>query len=196
MLTRVARAALLLPLPLLLIARPSLGAGPDPNPPPPPAWAPTPERPAPAAGLLPVDTRSFFTTTTGGGSGGLGLGIGGRLGTTFSNGVSVAGSFTYQGWESGRLASLGSALYLGGEPGYDFNLRYVTVRPYFGVGIALNAQGKTADAELAIWGGAQATYDIPKTRLFLALDLRLVTTATELDLAVAAFAGFGVKFGS
>jgi len=168
----------------------------DPTAPPVPAWAPTERPPAPGPGLLPVDTRSFVSTITGAGASGLGLGIGGRVGTTFANGVSLATSGTYQGWESGRLASIGSALYGGAEFGYDFNLRYLVLRPYFAVGMALTTSGTTADAELAVWGGLQAVYDIPKSRLFVTLDLRAVSTASEEDLTVAGFAGFGVKFGS
>jgi hypothetical protein len=147
-------------------------------------------------GLLPVDTRSFVMTSAGYGGEGLGVGIGARVGTTFSNGVSLAASATYQGWETGRLASNGSAFYAGGEVGYDFNLRVVVLRPYFAVGFAVTTSGQTADGELAIWGGLQTTYEIPRTRLFAAADLRLVSTATAEDLTLAGFVGFGVRFGS
>jgi hypothetical protein len=155
-----------------------------------------PSREAPFRGALPVDTRSYVATTTGYGGSGLGLGIGGRLGTTFSNGVTIAASATYQGWETGRLASNHSAFYGGAEAGYDVNLRYVVLRPYFAVGVAVTSTVGATDAELAVWGGLQTTYDLPRIPLFLALDLRLVSTAAAEDLTPAVFAGCGVRFGS
>src|SRR5258708_1391396 len=107
----------------------------------------------------------------------LNVGIGGRGGKTLDNHIYTGGTFLYSLGEGGSTNGVvvagpngpintstswsTSGLYLGPEGGYDFDLKYVVVRPYMGLGIFTwtssasgpAAGGSTSSTQVVAWPG-------------------------------------------
>lgn len=186
-----------------------------PAPPPPPPPPPSPPPPPPSI-LLEAEDPFFASVLLGFASQDLDFGIGGRVGKTFKNGFYVGTSFTYQTGESavegnvatgnGTISSSvtvsSSLFYTGGEAGYDFNLRYVVLRPFCGVGFAdittgSNITGQNVSSSVfkfVVWPGVQASYIIPHTLFFVGADVHLLTEPGGPSLGF--FATGGVRFGA
>jgi hypothetical protein len=118
--------------------------------------------------------------------GGYGLGVGGRLGYSFSSGVYAGGQFTY-------FAE--NASFFGGELGYKFFPGYHwELRPYAFMGPAFIRVGTTgfgrasADTVFAFQPGLLGAYRFGPA--FLSAELRGYVTPNPGALAV--FAGAGV----
>ena len=139
----------------------------------------------------------------------LNFGVGARVGTNrFFPHVYVGGTFVYQIGHSvsesvgGTSASASiSAFYLGPEVGYDLYFAPVVLRLYAGVGIAGltasssvngNSVGSETSTRFVLWPGAQAIYDLPESRFFVAADTRFLTIPG--GPAVGFFAMGGTRF--
>jgi hypothetical protein len=171
--------------------------------------------PAPSESvLLPVEDPFFVGALLGFASTSLDFGVGARVGKTFLNGIYVGASFIYQNGQSeveGTLAGqmepsstvdTNSLFYTGVEGGYDFNLKYVVVRPFFGVGIADITEGNNATGtnvshsfiKFVLWPGIQATYNIPHSIFFIGADLHLLSEPGGPSIGF--FGTGGVRFGA
>jgi hypothetical protein len=136
----------------------------------------------------------------------LSFGFGGRVGKTFANGLYLGASFIYHtglSQDEGAFQETISLFYTGFEGGYDLNLRYVTVRPYLGLGFADVTQGNNLSNTLvtnstpyfAAWPAVQVEYDIPHSIFFVGADIRLLIIASGPGPVFATYVGGGVKFG-
>lgn len=160
-----------------------------------------------------LDTRWFIAPMLGYLSDYLDLGIGVRGGKTLDNHIYIGGTFIYQVGESGGgtvATGLGtttnyswssSGFYLGPEAGYDFDLHYVVLRPYAGLGIfnwSSSASGPGGGASgsstrFVVWPGASVIWNVPNSNFFLGGDLRLVSVP---GTAVGFYAMGGMHFGT
>jgi hypothetical protein len=139
-------------------------------------------------------------------TGGYKLGVSGRAGMTFTNGVSLAFGFTYH-----PAAALpfyadtdpptfahyaATVLYLGPEVGYDIRLGRFVIRPYLAVaaGSILPADSNSASWGPATWIGVAAAWTVPRTPLFLGIDLRAqgMASGSLETLFTGSLGGFGV----
>lgn len=138
---------------------------------------------------------------TGGGN----FGLGARGGYKVVDQLVVGGALVYQFGESvdaGNVKTSASYFYVGPEAGYDLFVGPVTVRPYLGLGLAVarvsqEIQGQSesnSSSSLALWPGAMATYDIPKSPAFVGLDTRLVVLTEGGDPSFAASITGGARF--
>jgi hypothetical protein len=113
-----------------------------------------------------------------------GFGLGVRGGKTLDNHIYIGGTFVDQ------LGTYGfNSLYLGPEGGYDFDLRYVVVRPYLGLGLFSDQVG----SQFVVWPGCTVIWNIPSSDFFLAGDLRLVSAPLT---PVGAYFMAGLHFGT
>lgn len=131
-----------------------------------------------------LDTRWFIAPVVGILSDDYGLGLGVRGGKTLDNHIYVGGTFIDHFGTNGF-----NSLYLGPEGGYDFDLRYVVVRPYLGLGLFSDAAG----SQFVVWPGCSVLWDIPNTNFFLVGDLRLVSAPLT---PVGVYFMAGMHFGS
>jgi hypothetical protein len=170
------------------------------------------EKDAPDAGPHAFDTRPFLSTMLGYLSDYLDFGIGLRGGKTLDNHVYLGGTFVYQIGESGggtvatpvgasSYSWSSSGFYIGPEGGYDFDLKYVVVRPYMGLGIfnwSSSASGPGGGAgasstRFVVWPGGSVIWNVPDTNFFLGGDLRLVSVP---GTAFGLYAMGGMHFGA
>jgi hypothetical protein len=165
------------------------------------------------AGMHALDTRWFISPMIGYLSDYLDFGIGLRGGKTLDNHVYVGGTFIYQlgESESGTVAApQGPAttysvstggFYVGPEAGYDFDLRYVVVRPFMGLGIfnwtgSATSGGVTVSnsgTKFVVWPGCDVLWNVPNSNFFIGADLRIVSVP---NAAVGFYAIGGLHFGS
>lgn len=165
--------------------------------------------------LQPAEDPFFVAGLLGFASAGLNFGVGGRVGKTFLNGIYVGASFVYQTGESelvgdttvngmqvtSSVTNTSSLFFTGAEGGYDFNFKYIVLRPYLGLGIADLTAGSNVTGtfvsnsavRLVAWPGIQASYNIPHTIGFVGLDVHLLTE--EGGPSLGFFATGGVRFG-
>ncbi|MGH7297068.1 MAG: hypothetical protein ACRELB_19175 [Polyangiaceae bacterium] len=142
----------------------------------------------------------------------LDFGIGVRGGKVLDNHIYIGGTFVYQLGQSqggtyvspqGPLASYSvstGGFYLGPEGGYDFDLRYVVVRPYMGVGIfnwtgSASSAGYTTSASgtrFVVWPGCSVLWNVPNSNFFIGGDVRVVSVPSA---AVGFYAMGGLHFG-
>jgi hypothetical protein len=151
----------------------------------------------------------------GAGTGGYDLGVSGRVGIVFTNRVSLTLDLTYHRAETLPLTvdtahpateHFSAALfYFGPELGYSFRLREFVIRPYLAI-----AAGYLATSDLdpaatsfgpATWLGLQASWDIPRTPIFVGVDVRAEGMAVAIPTpyvlgSVSAFGSLGVWFGA
>jgi hypothetical protein len=199
-----------------------------PPPPPPEPWSSD-------DGGRTVDPRWSIAPMLGYSGNGLNAGLGVRAGKTLANRVYLGGAFVYNIGESltyypyagypyygtsyaGISSSVSSSLfYTGPEGGYDFDLKYVVLRAYMGLGIvhisvsyntsatgpAAAVAGSTSATGFGLWPGAAVLYDIPRSSFFVGGDLRLLISTggatgqgISHDPAVGLFAFGGMKLGS
>jgi len=144
------------------------------------------------SGAHALDTRWFIAPLLGFASDGLTLGIGVRGGKTLDNHLYLGGTFIFQ---TGEYSV--SAFYLGPEAGYDFDLSYVVVRPYVGLGL-FSASGGGAFAgdsssRFVIWPGCAVIWNVPNSNYFIGGDARLISLP---EVAFALYAMGGIHFGS
>jgi hypothetical protein len=154
--------------------------------------------------------RTFVELSSGYGWNGFGPGFSGRVGSTFSGGFYVGGSATYYpaesltfwGDTSPPIASqdAGTLFHLGVEVGYDIGRSPFVLRlfggPAYGVG-AVPRGGGTNGGVTGV-AGAHATFDLPRTPLFLSAEARATLTFAEgvvLTGSLGAFGGVGVWIG-
>jgi len=155
-----------------------------------------------------LDTRFFIAPMLGYLSDYLDFGIGLRGGKTLDNHIYIGGTFIYQVGEGGSVSGGGntyswssSGFYLGPEGGYDFDLKYVVVRPYLGLGIfswgsSTSGPGVSAGASstrFVVWPGGSVIWNVPNSNFFLGGDLRLVSVP---GTAFGMYAMGGLHFGS
>ena len=125
----------------------------------------------------------------------LDFGIGLRGGKTLDNHIYIGGTFVYQFGESGGgtvATGLGTTanyswssagFYVGPEGGYDFDLRYVVLRPYLGLGIfswgssasGPGGGGSGSSTQFVVWPGCTVIWNVPNSNFFLGGDVRLVS---------------------
>jgi hypothetical protein len=150
------------------------------------------------AGPHALDTRWFVAPMLGYASDYLDFGIGIRGGKTLDNHVYVGGTFLYQVGEGGSYSATvtgptgpmstsvswgSSGFYLGPEGGYDFDLKYVVLRPYLGIGLfswTASASGpagggSATKTQFVVWPGCSVIYDVRGTNFFVGGDVRLVS---------------------
>ncbi len=171
------------------------------------------------AGTHALDTRWFISPMIGYLSDYLDFGIGLRGGKTLDNHVYIGGTFIYQIGESEsghrlaarsqgpdrddqrlRIESYGG-FYVGPEAGYDFDLRYVVVRPFMGLGIfnwtgSATSGGVTVSSsgtKFVVWPGCDVLWNVPNSYFFIGADLRIVSVP---NAAVGFYAIGGLHFGS
>jgi hypothetical protein len=146
----------------------------------------------------------------------LDFGIGLRGGKTLDNHIYIGGTFIYQVGESGggtvatgtgttattaNYSWSSSGFYVGPEGGYDFDLRYVVLRPYMGLGIfsyssSASVPGASASASstrFVVWPGCTVLWNIPRSDFFLGGDVRLVSVP---GTAFGMYAMGGMHFGT
>jgi hypothetical protein len=164
-----------------------------------------------------LDTRISVAAMLGYSSDEMNFGVGVRAGKTLENHIYVGGNLVYQIGESSSGSTSVSApgvaanssyssgisgLYVGPEGGYDFDLKYVVVRPYLGLGIlwwtaSVSAGGvsaSTTDTKFVAWPGATVVWNAPDSAFFLGADLRFVSVPG--GPAVGFFAFGGMHFGA
>jgi len=213
------------PPPPLTAAPPGAGSpSPRPKPPPsapvaPPA-SPAPSSPPPPAdtgptepGLHALDTRWFIAPLLGYASENLDFGIGVRGGKTLDNHIYIGGTFVYQIGESGSYTyttvtgTTGTAswssggFYVGPEGGYDFDLKYVVLRPYMGIGLynwSSSASGGGVSAggsgtQFVVWPGCMVVWNVPSSNFFIGGDVHVITVP---GASFALYAMGGLHFGS
>jgi hypothetical protein len=204
-------------LPVLAIETGSPGAPPTLPPPPPPpltnatpgATQPPPPKPRPAppasttstspppppadtgassSGSAPdhaLDTRWFLAAMVGFLSEDYSAGLGIRGGKTLDNPhIYIGGTFIDQFSDVGI-----NSFYFGPEGGYDFDLKYVVVRPYIGVGLFSSAP----ETEPVLWLGGAVIWNIPSSAFFIGGDLRLVSAPLT---PIGAYFMAGIHFGT
>ena len=155
-----------------------------------------------------LDTRFFIAPMLGYLSENLDFGIGIRGGKTLDNHIYIGGTFIYQVGEGGSYGTpLGnvswssSGFYVGPEGGYDFDLKYVVVRPYLGLGIfswgssvsGPGGGGGGSSTRFVVWPGGSVIWNVPDSNFFLGGDLRLVSVP---GTAFGLYAMGGLHFGS
>ena len=159
-----------------------------------------------------LDTRFFIAPMLGYLSDYLDFGIGLRGGKTLDNHIYIGGTFIYQVGEggsygyvtptgSGTVSWSSSGFYLGPEGGYDFDVKYVVIRPYLGLGIfswGSSASGPGGGASgsstrFVVWPGASVIWNVPNSNFFLGGDVRLVSVP---GTAFGIYAMGGLHFGS
>jgi hypothetical protein len=169
------------------------------------------------SGMHALDTRWFIAPLLGFASEDLNFGIGVRAGKTLDNHIYIGGTFVYQVGDSGSYAATvagpgvtttnvsGSwsynGFYIGPEGGYDFDLRYVVVRPYMGIGLfditgSAGGGGATVSSsqtQFVIWPGCTVIWNVPNSNFFLGGDLRVITVPGG---AVGVYAMGGIHLGS
>jgi outer membrane autotransporter protein len=168
------------------------------------------------SGMHALDTRWFIAPLLGFASENLSFGIGVRGGKTLDNHIYIGGTFVYQTGDSGSYSAsvttpggvVGASgswsyngFYVGPEGGYDFDLRYVVVRPYIGIGlfdVTGSAAGNGVSAgssstEFVVWPGCTVIWNVPSSNFFLGGDLRLITVPGG---AVGLYAMGGIHLGS
>jgi hypothetical protein len=174
--------------------------------------SPSAEQPS-GEGPHALDTRFFAAALLGYSSDYLDFGIGLRAGKTLDNHLYLGGSFVYQAGESGggtvvtpvgtsNYSWSSSAIVIGPEAGYDFDLKYVVLRPYMGLGLAAftgsasggGASYSSTGSRFVVWPGAQVVYSLPESPFFLAGDLHF--TSVPGGPAVGFFASGGMHFGT
>ena len=132
-----------------------------------------------------------------------------RASYTFSNHVTVAGTFVYHLGTSEDVPSVRGAtasqsvhaFYPAAEVGYDVHVDAVTIRPYAGVGaLFVTATSKFGDTEssdttshFALYPGVTGTYAIPDTAMFAGADLRVLIVTNGGDPSFGFFGTFGVR---
>jgi hypothetical protein len=131
-----------------------------------------------------LDTRWFIAPVVGFLSDNYGLGLGVRGGKTLDNHIYIGGTFIDHFGTDGF-----NSLYVGPEGGYDFDLRYVVVRPYLGLGLFSDTGG----SQFVVWPGCSVLWDIPGSNFFLVGDLRLVSAPLT---PVGVYFMAGMHFGS
>lgn len=164
-------------------------------------------------GMHALDTRWFLAPMLGYMSDYLDFGIGLRGGKTLDNHIYLGGTFIYQVGESGGgtvATGLGtttsyswssSGFYVGPEGGYDFDLRYVVLRPYMGLGIfsygsTASVPGASASASttrFVIWPGVSVLWNVPNSNFFIGGDARVVSVP---GTAFGMYAMGGLHFGT
>ncbi len=147
-------------------------------------------------------------------SDGLRFGLGIRAGYTFASekggGAYVGGAFMYHLGYSSELSFGGqsfgssvSAFYPSVEAGYDIRIKRLVVRPYGGVGLLVvnvsstNASGQDTSVSgnsLAIYPGANISYDIPNTSVFVGGDARILVPFEGSGVSFGAFGSAGMRF--
>jgi hypothetical protein len=181
------------------------------------AGAPPPADEAPDTGPHAFDTRWFVAPMLGFASDYLNFGIGVRGGKVLDNHIYIGGTFLYSLGEGGSTNGVvvagpngpintstswsTSGLYIGPEGGYDFDLRYVVVRPYMGLGIYTwtasaagpAAGGSTSSTQVVAWPGCTVIWPVPHSDFFLGGDLRVLTVPGG---SVGFYALGGMHFGS
>jgi hypothetical protein len=143
----------------------------------------------------------------------LDFGIGLRGGKVLDNHVYIGGTFVYQFGESvggtvvgptGTATNYSSStggFYIGPEAGYDFDLRYVVVRPYMGIGIfdwtaSSNVGGVSVSesgTRFVVWPGCSVLWNVPNSNFFIGGDVRVVSVP---NAAVGFYAMGGLHLGS
>jgi len=99
-----------------------------------------------------------------------------------------------------RYETSSSAVYVGPEVGYDFELGPVVLRPYGGVGIAaLSASASGAgvrasdtETKLVIWPGVTVLHGLSGSRFFVGGDTRLVTVPGGPSFGLFALGGMSL----
>ena len=122
-----------------------------------------------------------------------GVGVGGRAGWTFDAPFRayVGASYLHCFGFSSDVGS-GHVDPLGVEVGYDFTLGRFTLRPFFGVGIAL--YGSRAAYEIgsgkkaALWPGLLGTYDLTE-HVFAGVEIRYTVVPRGVDSDIVAAGG-------
>jgi hypothetical protein len=169
------------------------------------------------AGPHALDTRWFIAPMLGFASDYLNFGIGVRGGKTLDNHIYIGGTFLYSLGEGGSTNGVivagpngpintsaswsTSGLYLGPEGGYDFDLKYVVVRPYMGLGIFTwtssasgpASGGSTSSTQVVAWPGCTVIWNVPRSDFFLGGDVRVVTVPGG---SVGVYALGGIHFGT
>jgi hypothetical protein len=163
-----------------------------------------------------LDTRWFIAPLLGFASEDLNFGIGIRGGKTLDNHIYIGGTFVYQTGDSGSASGTVTGptgtvtasaswsyngFYIGPEGGYDFDLKYVVVRPYMGIGLfditgSANGSGvssSSSSTEFVVWPGCTVIWNIPDTNFFLGGDVRVITVPGG---ALGVYAMGGLHFGS
>lgn len=170
-----------------------------------------------AGGMHAFDTRWFLAPMLGYMSQYLDFGIGLRGGKTLDNHIYIGGTFIYQVGESGGGTAItatgvgttttsnyswsSSGFYVGPEGGYDFDLRYVVLRPYMGVGIfsysstaaVPGASASASTTRLVVWPGVSVIWNVPNSNFFLGGDARLISVP---NAAFGMYAMGGLHFGT
>jgi|SRR5579859_2226785 len=176
------------------------------------AGASQPADEAPDSGPHAFDTRWFVAPMLGFASQYMNFGIGVRGGKVLDNHIYIGGTFLYSLGQGGTYSVVApngvvssaswstSSFYLGPEGGYDFDLRYVVVRPYMGLGVfswpsaaGPAAGGSTNNTQVVAWPGCTVIWPVPHSDFFLGGDLRVVTVPGG---SVGFYALGGLHFGS
>ena len=138
------------------------------------------------------------------------LGVGIRAGYTLPQNVYVGGTFVYHFGTSSETTvagrTVGASMHLfypAAEAGYDIRFGRALVRPYAGVGMlfasatikGLNGQDASAsNTSLGIFPGVTASYDVPRSNVFVGADLRLLFSTEGGDPSLGAFVTGGMRF--
>ena len=164
-------------------------------------------------GMSALDTRWFLSPMVGYLSDYLDFGVGLRGGKTLDNHIYIGGTFIYQIGESGSGTTVGTlgttttyswssgGFYLGPEGGYDFDIKYVVIRPFIGLGIFNWTSGASvggtsygsSGTRFVVWPGCDVLWNIHNSNFFIGGDLRLVSVP---NTAVGFYAIGGMHFGS
>jgi hypothetical protein len=137
------------------------------------------------------------------------FGVGARAGYTLPQKVYLGATFMYHLGVSESYGLFGQTnevstklFYPAGEVGYDFRVGPVTIRPYGGVGVVFisssitfgNQSNSTSTNSLALYPGATAQWNIPRSDFFVGGDARLLILTRGGDPSVGLFATGGIKF--
>lgn len=143
------------------------------------------------------------------GSNHLNFGFGARAGYTLPQKVYIGGTFMYHLGMSESYGLFGQTnevstkvFYPAGEVGYDFHVGPVTIRPYGGVGVVFisssvtvgNQSSSASTNSLALYPGATAQWNIPRSDFFVGGDTRILILTRGGDPSFGLFATAGIKF--
>lgn len=139
-----------------------------------------------------------------------GIGVGLRGGYTLASGLHVGGTFvhhfgtTVDGGAIGgqKLESSVRLFYPGVEVGYEIPAGPVKLMPYGGLGVVFvtattklgSREESATDSSAALWPGLRVSYDVPRSRMYVGGDTRLVLLAAGGDPSFGVFATGGMRF--
>ncbi len=143
------------------------------------------------------------------GSNHLNFGFGARAGYTLPQKVYIGATFMYHLGMSESYGIFGQnnevstkIFYPAAEVGYDFHVGPVTIRPYGGVGVVFisssvtigNDSTSASTNSLALYPGATAQWNIPRSDFFVGGDTRILILTRGGDPSFGLFATGGIKF--